>query len=369
MAVYEPIPMVDLRANFAPLREEILAGVAEILDTGQFILGPHGRALEESAAAQLGVNHAIGCASGTDALLLALRALDIGSGDEVIVPTFTFIATAEAVLYVGATPVFVDVNPHSFNIDVAAAAAAITPRTKAIIPVHLYGQPADMLPLMALADQHGVPIIEDCAQSFGAHIDGRMAGSFGRIGAFSFFPSKNLGGAGDGGMVVTNDEKLAARLRVLRNHGSSQQYYHDELGYNSRLDEIQALVLRLKLTRINDYTAGRRNAAALYRRYLGNLDLVLPQERSGFYHVYHQFTIQLEERDRVRAELAAQGIASAVYYPVPCHRQRMFAPAPTADCPAADRLAGRVLSLPMYPELQEAQVARIAEALSASIRG
>lgn len=363
----EPIVMADLRSSFAPLREEILAGVAEILSSGQFILGPHGRALEEAVAAFLGVNHAVACASGTDALKLALRALDVGPGDEVIVPTFTFIATAEAVLYLGATPVFVDVNAHSFNLDLEAVSRAITPRTKAVIPVHLYGQPADMLPLLALAEQHRIAVVEDCAQAFGAHIAGRKVGSFGSISAFSFFPSKNLGGAGDGGMVATNDEKLAARLQSLRNHGSSQQYHHDELGYNSRLDEVQALILRAKLKHIGEYNAGRRAAAALYRRHLSNLNLVLPQERSGSHHVYHQFTIQVRDRDRVRADLAAQRIASAVYYPVPCHRQRMFAHLPPADCPVADELAGKVLSLPMYPELQEEQIARIADVLRASV--
>lgn len=363
----KPIPMVDLVAGFAPLRDEILVGIAEVLDSAQFILGPHGRQLEDDVTSRLGVPHAVSCASGTDALLLALRALQIGPGDEVIVPSFTFIATAEAVLYTGATPVFADVDPRTYNMDPASVEALITPKTRVIIPVHLYGQPANMPAIMALAERHGLEIIEDCAQSFGADINGRMTGSFGRLSAISFFPSKNLGGAGDGGMVLTQDEDLAARLRLLRNHGSSRQYYHDELGYNSRLDEIQAVILNARIRHIDAYNAGRRAAAALYKKHLAEFDLVLPYETPGHGHVYHQFTIQVKGRDQVRAALAEAGIASAVYYPVPCHRQRMFGDKPQGHCPVSDALAEKVLSLPIFPELQEEQVARIAAVLRASI--
>ena len=360
MVNQSPIPMVDLRAHFAPLREEILAGMGNLLDKAHFILGEQGHALEAEIAAFLGVDHALGCASGTDALMLALRALDIGPGDEVIVPTFTFIATAEAVRYVGATPVFVDVDAQFFALTSAGVEAAITPRTRAIIPVHLYGLPADMHTLMALADRYDLKVIEDCAQAIGAEIEGRRVGSFGHIGCFSFFPSKNLGGAGDGGMVVTSDDDLAERLRGLRNHGSWQVYHHDVLGYNSRLDEIQALILRAELPQLADYNGGRRQAAAWYEQHLSGLDLILPARREGFHHVYHQFTIQVAERDRVKAALQAQGIASAVYYPIPGHRQKAFADLPLAVCPVADALATQVLSLPMFPELSEAQVARVA---------
>lgn len=362
------IPMVDLQAHFQPLREEILAGMGKILDQASFILGEHGRALESQVAQLCGVAHGVGCASGTDALLLALRALGIGPGDEVIVPTFTFIATAEAVLYVGAKPVFVDVDPHSYVLTVPLIEAAITARTKAIIPVHLYGLPADMPAIMALAQQHGLKVIEDCAQAIGASIHGRPVGSFGDLGCFSFFPSKNLGGAGDGGMVVTNDAALNKQLRGLRNHGSWQTYHHDVLGYNSRLDEMQALILRTEFPHLATFTAGRQQAAAWYGQYLAGLDLQLPSAADGYQHVYHQYTIQLEGRDAVKAALQAEGIASAIYYPIPGHRQKMFGEQVQGHCPVADKLAARVLSLPMFPELQEAQIVRVAEVIRRSLR-
>ncbi|MBU2809909.1 DegT/DnrJ/EryC1/StrS family aminotransferase [Acidithiobacillus thiooxidans] len=362
------IPMVDLRAHFQPLREEILAGLGKILDQAGFILGEHGRALEQDVAQLCGVAHGVGCASGTDALLLALRALGIGPGDEVIVPTFTFIATAEAVLYVGAKPVFVDVDPQNYVLTASLVEAAITDRTKAIIPVHLYGLPADMPAIMSLAQQHHLKVIEDCAQAIGASIHGRAVGSFGDIGCFSFFPSKNLGGAGDGGMVVTNDPELEKQLRGLRNHGSWQTYHHDVLGYNSRLDEMQALILRTEFPHLSTFNAGRQRAAAWYAEHLAGLDLQLPHAPEAYQHVYHQYTIQLEGRDAVKAALQAEQIASAIYYPIPGHRQKMFGDQPQGYCPVADNLAERVLSLPMFPELQEAQVARVAEVIRRTLK-
>ena len=369
MTQHTAIPMVDLRAHFAPLREEILAGMGKILDQAGFILGDQGRALEAEVADLSGVAYGVGCASGTDALMLALRALDIGPGDEVIVPTFTFIATAEAVLHVGATPVFVDVDARFYTMEVTAIEAAITSRTKAIIPVHLYGLPADMPAIMALAHQHGLRVVEDCAQAIGAEIGGQRVGGFGDLGCFSFFPSKNLGGAGDGGMVVTADATLAHKLRGLRNHGSWQTYHHDVLGYNSRLDEVQAMILRTEFPHLATYNAGRRQAAAWYAQHLGDLDLQLPESPPGYHHVFHQLTLRLHARDVVKAALHAEGIASAIYYPIPGHRQKMFAPQSPACCPVAEGLAERVLSLPMFPELREEQIARIAAVIRRTLHG
>ncbi|MBU2720507.1 DegT/DnrJ/EryC1/StrS family aminotransferase [Acidithiobacillus ferridurans] len=363
------IPMVDLRAHFAPLRDEILTGIGKILDDASFILGNQGRALEAEVAGLSGVAHGVGCASGTDALTLALRALEIGPGDEVIVPTFTFIATAEAVLYVGATPVFVDVDDRFYAMTVAGIEAAITPRTKAIIPVHLYGLPADMPGIMALAHKHGLRVIEDCAQAIGAQINGQGVGSFGDIGCFSFFPSKNLGAAGDGGMVVTADAELERQLRGLRNHGSWQTYHHDVLGYNSRLDEMQAVILRAEFPHLAAYNDGRRQAAGWYAEHLVGLDLQLPEAPAGYHHVFHQFTIQLNARDAVKTALHAEGIASAIYYPIPGHQQKMFAHQAQTHCPVAEHLAERVLSLPMFPELREEQIARIATVIRRTLHG
>lgn len=355
-----PIPMVDLRRHYAPLKAQILDGIGQILDQASFILGEQGRQLESEVAAFCAVTHGVGCASGTDALMLALRALEIGPGDEVIVPSFTFIATAEAVLYVGATPVFVDVDPEHYCLTTEGVEAALSSRTRAIIPVHLYGHPAPMAELMALAQAHQLEVIEDCAQAIGATIDGQRVGSFGRLGCFSFFPSKNLGGAGDGGMVVTADADLAQRLRGLRNHGSWQTYHHDVLGYNSRLDEIQALILRQLFPHLPHYIAGRQRVAKHYMDALQGLDLVLPQVREGVSHVFHQFTLQVAERDTLKAALQAEGIGSAIYYPIPGHRQQAFSHLSQSPCPVSDKLSGSVLSLPMFPELEPEEIERIA---------
>jgi dTDP-4-amino-4,6-dideoxygalactose transaminase len=353
------IPMVDLRAQYAPLIPEMLTAIEFILRQGQFILGTNVAALESEIATFLGIGHAIGCASGTDALLLALRALEIGAGDEVIVPTFTFVAPAEAIMMTGATPVFVDVDENTFNAGVDSIAEAITPKTRAIIATHLYGLPADMPALRSLADRHGMSVIEDCAQAIGATIDGRAVGTFGDVGCFSFFPSKNLGGAGDGGMVVTGSATLAERIRALRNHGSRQRYYHDEYGYNSRLDELQAAILRVKLRHLPAYLQGRRHAASVYRRCLQGRGFPLPDDLPGVQHVYHQFTLRLRRRDHVRARLNSSGIACEIYYPLPLHRQAAFRHLQPRECPTADRLASEVLSLPMFPELTAPQIERI----------
>jgi dTDP-4-amino-4,6-dideoxygalactose transaminase len=358
------IPMVDLKKQYELLKEDIEQGLRDVLESTRFVLGPHAEALERDIAAYCGVRHAVAVASGTDALHLALRAADIKPGDEVITSTFTFIATAEAIAYVGARPVFVDIDPATFNIDVSQVEAAVSERTRAVIPVHLYGQPADMAPLVSLCRQRGLRLVEDCAQSFGARYQGRMTGSFGDMGCFSFFPSKNLGCYGDGGMVITDDDQLAEGLRMLRNHGSRERYYHEVIGYNSRLDELQAVVLRAKLKHIDCFNRQRQENAARYTRQLQDSAAVAPVVADGCDHVYHQYTIRVPERDRVQGALSAAGIASAIYYPVPLHRQQAFAGQGDAAClPVAEQAAGQVLSLPMYPELSEQQIDRVCRTL------
>ncbi len=358
------IPMVDLKGQYGDLRAEVEAALRGVLDSGAFILGPQGEALEKEVAAFLGSPHAVGCASGTDALHLALRAAGVGPGDEVITTPFTFIATAEAVAYVGATPVFADIDPRTLNLDPAAAERALTPRTRAILPVHLFGQSADLGPLLDLCRRKNLLLVEDCAQSFGADYRGRMTGTLGAAGCYSFFPSKNLGCYGDGGMLVAADEEVAARARALRNHGSRVRYHHDEVGYNSRLDEMQAAILRVKLPRLSRYNQGRRNAARLYDQGLAGLPLETPFQDGKGTHVFHQYTLLTDRREAIARSLAEAGIASAVYYPVPLHRQEAFRSlASGLTLPHAEHAAERVLSLPMYPELTETQVGRVCEAV------
>ncbi|PWG63919.1 DegT/DnrJ/EryC1/StrS family aminotransferase [Spiribacter halobius] len=360
------IPMVDLTAQYAELRAEIDAGLAEVLDGARFILGPNVQAFEAEVADYLGVPHAVSCASGTDALHLALAAAGIGPGDEVITSPFTFIATAEAIRYLGAEPVFVDIDPRSFNIDPAAAEAAIGPRTRALLPVHLFGQPADMPALTALAERHGLVLVEDCAQSFGASVDGAQTGSLGAAGAFSFFPSKNLGAYGDGGLVSTSDDGIAERLRALRNHGSRERYHHHMIGYNSRLDEMQAVILRSKLKRIDRYNAERRRVARRYSAALAGLPGLTPPHEDGIgHHVYHQYTLLCADgprRDALMQALQQAEIGCAIYYPIPLHRQEVFADRYAGvHLPIAEDTARRCVSLPIYPELPDATVDHIAE--------
>ncbi|MEX0732080.1 MAG: DegT/DnrJ/EryC1/StrS family aminotransferase [Aquisalimonadaceae bacterium] len=352
------IPMVDLKAQYDDIRAEIEQGLAQVLDTAQFILGPNVQAFEQEAADYLGVSHAVSCASGTDALHLALAASGVGPGDEVITSPFTFIATAEAICYVGATPVFVDIEPDTFNLDPDQVAAAITSRTRAILPVHLFGQPADIFRLQQLADQHKLLLIEDCAQSWGASRDGVQSGAVGVSGCYSFFPSKNLGCYGDGGMVGTNSEQLAEELRVLRNHGSRERYHHHLIGYNSRLDEMQAVILRAKLKRIDRYNEGRRRAAHAYSAALKDVPgITTPYEDPRGYHVYHQYTLLVDDRDTVMDALRARNIGCAVYYPIPLHRQEVFQQQfADVNLPIAEKTARHCLSLPMFPELTEQQI-------------
>lgn len=366
---FQPIPMVDLKAQYASLRDELEPALCEAMANTQYILGPNVGEFECDSAGFLGVRHALGCASGTDALHLALAALGIGPGDEVITPAFTFIATAEAIRYVGATPVFVDIDPASFNIDPAAVKAAITPRTRALLPVHLFGQPADMESLRAIAAEHDLLLVEDCAQSFGAATPAGQTGSMGEAGAFSFFPSKNLGCAGDGGLVTTNDDAVAERLRMLRNHGQRERYYHEIIGYNSRLDELQAVVLRHKLPHIEEYNRERRRVADRYDAGLAGLDLVTPHRDGHGTHVFHQYTVLCDRRDEVMAALKTQGIASAIYYPVPLHRQQAFADAVAMDLPNAESVSQRCLSLPIFPELDDDRIERICGVVREALGG
>lgn len=354
------IPMVDLKTQYENIRDEIEKGLHEVLESSYFIMGPNVSSLEEEVAAYCGVKHAVGVASGTDALHLALRGAGIGEGDEVITTPFTFIATAEAISYVGAQPVFVDIDPCTFNIDTSLIEKAITGRTKAIMPVHLFGQPADLNPIVALCKKHGLKLIEDCAQSFGADYEGKKTGTFGEFGSFSFFPSKNLGCYGDGGMIITNDDMAAEEVKVYRNHGSRQRYHHSVIGYNSRLDEMQAVILRVKLKYIEEYNRRRRENAARYTERLKDAGVIPPFEDGKGVHVYHQYTILSEERDAIQKALSDAGIASAIYYPIPLHQQEVYKEIySSTSCPVSETTAARVLSLPMYPELGEEQIDRV----------
>jgi len=358
------IPMVDLRRQYLELKPEIDAAVLDVLGKTQFILGPNVFELEAEVARYHGLPHAVGVASGTDALLLALRALGIGAGDEVITTPFTFIATAEVLGLLGAVPVFVDIDPRTFNMNAALIEPAITERTKAIIPVHLFGQACDMDPILAVAEQNDLKVIEDCAQAFGARYKGRIVGTFGDAGCFSFFPSKNLGCYGDGGIVITGNPAVDAELRVLRNHGSSVRYHHSILGYNSRLDELQAAIVRIKLRHIDAFNEGRRNAARLYRKHIRTGNVILPYESPDGDHVYHQYTILTDHRERLQKALTQAGIASAVYYPIPLHRQEVFLGGGYRSLPVTENMATRVLSLPIFPEITEEEIRRISEVIN-----
>jgi dTDP-4-amino-4,6-dideoxygalactose transaminase len=366
------IPICDLIRQHHQLRPELARVFADVLARGAFINGPNVAAFEEELAAYLRSPQAVGLNSGTDALHLALRALDIGPGDEVITTPFSFAATSEAIAMVGARPVFADIDPATFTIDPAAVAAAVTPRTRAIIPVHLYGLPAAMDGILKVAQRHQLAIVEDCAQSIGATIGNDFTGTLGTIGAFSFFPSKNLGACGDAGAVVTKDTALADRVRRLRAHGAAVKYHHDELGVNSRLDELQAAILRVKLPHLEHWIERRRTIAAWYTVALGRLGIATPSDsrQQNVRHVYHQFTIRVpEERDRVARTMRDGGVATMVYYPVPLHLQAVHAGLGLGEgaFPHAERAAREVLSLPMFPELRDTEIDRVVSAIGAAL--
>jgi dTDP-4-amino-4,6-dideoxygalactose transaminase len=360
------IPQVDLTRQHSLLREEISAAVDRVLMGGRFILGPEGRALEGEMAALCGVRHGVGVGSGTDALRLALTALGIGPGDEVIAPAFSFVASGSTILQVGALPVFVDVDLESFTLDPDQVAQAVTPRAKAIIPVHLYGHPAPMEAITAVARRHGLAIVEDAAQAIGASYAGRPVGSLGDLACLSFYPTKVLGACGDAGMVVTDREDLAERVRRLRNHGSRERYHHLELGWNSRLDEIQAAILRVKLRHLPEWVERRRQIAARYREILAGLPVALPREHPHVRHAYHHYTLRSSGRDALAKALADLGVGTAIHYPLPIPGQPLFRDFPgsrEADLPRAWQLSQEVLSLPCFPELTESEINAVGQAV------
>ncbi|HET6324379.1 MAG TPA: DegT/DnrJ/EryC1/StrS family aminotransferase [Planctomycetaceae bacterium] len=359
------IPPLDLLPEIDLLWDEIQAAISGVIRSGQFVLGPQVRAFEKEIAERLSVRHAVACNSGTDALVIGLRALGIGPGDEVITTPFTFYATAEAINLVGARPVFVDIEPGTFNIDPAQISEALTPRTKAIVPVHLFGHAADMEPILELARRHDLSVVEDVAQALGAHYRGQPLGSLGHVGAFSFYPTKNLGAFGDAGLLTTNDDNVAERARKLRTHGATRRDCNEMIGYNSRLDEIQAAILRVKLPHVDGWNRQRQRAAATYRRLLADVKgIVLPRVEDYADHVFNQFTVRIASyaRDAVQKSLAESGIGTNVYYSVPVHRLPVYADH-HYDLPVAESASREVLSLPMGPLLSDATIGRVVDAL------
>lgn len=378
-----PVPLLDLKAQYDSIRGEVDAAIARVVESQHFILGPEVEALEKSVAEYSGCEHGIGLSSGTDAILVALMALGVGAGDEVITTPYTFVATATCIARLGARAVLVDIDPKSFNVDPSRIEAAITPRTKAIVPVHLYGQMADTAAIAEIAARRGIPVVEDAAQAIGAEENGRRAGSIGTLGCLSFFPSKNLGCFGDGGMVVSNDAKLADRVRLLRNQGQRPKYFSIEVGGNFRLDALQAAILRAKLPHLDGWTAGRQRNAAKYRALFaesglrvahgtleGDAEIALPIELPGRRHVYNQFCIRVRKRDALREYLAAKKIGSEVYYPQPMHLQRCFADWGYAAgaFPASELAANESLAIPIYPELKPEMLETVVSTVRAFLR-
>jgi len=360
------VPFLNLAAQFAGLEAELMPAVRAVLAGGQYVLGSNVAAFEQEMASLCGRRFGVGVNSGSDALLLALRALDIGPGDEVITTPFTYIAPAEAIHQVGARIVFADIHPRTFTLDPADVARRITPRTKAIIPVHLFGQAAPVVELVKLAGQRGIAVVEDCAQAIGATHQGRPVGSFGQMGCFSFYPTKNLGGCGDGGLVVTNDPSLDQKLRLLRVHGVQRRYYHLLHGYNSRLDELQAAILRVKLRHLADWNARRAALAARYSAALAHLPVQTPIVAEGNQHVFHVYAVLCAERDALQRYLQQRGVATIIYYPLPLHLQPVYAELGyrQGDLPVAERVAQQILPLPIYPELTEEQVDYVVAVIS-----
>jgi dTDP-4-amino-4,6-dideoxygalactose transaminase len=379
------IPILDLRPQYEALKTEIHAAITRVLERGDFIMGEEVALFEQEVAAYLGVKHAIGLNSGTDALFIGLRAMGIGTGDEVITTPFTFFATAEAISHVGATPVFVDIDERTFNLNPDLLEAAITPRTKAMIPVHLYGRPCDMGKMMRIAEKHNLKVLEDCAQSFGSSYGancstcdgtcnssrfmGKYTGTIGHAGALSFFPSKNLGAYGDGGMLITNDDNIADTARMLRVHGSRKKYFNEAVGYNSRLDTLQAAILRVKLPHVDDWNAARRRIARTYNELLeGTTGIITPEIGDG--HVFHQYTIRItgQSRDKVQEGLKRKGINTMIYYPVPQDRLPIYN-GQYSEHAVSDQLTAQVLSLPIWPELEYKSQKRVVAALRDALKG
>ncbi len=379
----QPVPLLDLKAQYETIKDDVRAAVDRVIESQHFILGPEVEALEKSVAEYSGCAHGVGVSSGTDAILVSLMALGVGAGDEVVTTPYTFVATATSIARLGARAVLVDIDPRTFNLDVARVEAAITPRTKAIVPVHLYGQMSGAGALAGIAASRGLPIVEDAAQAIGAEENGRRAGSVGSLGCLSFFPSKNLGAFGDGGMVVSNDATLAERVRLLRNQGQKPKYFSVELGGNFRLDALQAAVLRAKLTHLDGWTAARQRNAARYRALFAasglavctgaleaGADIALPAELADHRHVYNQFVVRVSRRDELRSFLADRQIGSEVYYPQPMHLQRCFASwgGALGDFPESERAARQSLAIPIYPELEPAMLETVVEAVREFLR-
>jgi dTDP-4-amino-4,6-dideoxygalactose transaminase len=371
--VTQEIPLVDLKAQYATIRDEVRRAIDDVLESMQLTIGPNVRAFDKEWAEYCGTTHAIGVGSGTDALQLAIRACGVSSGDEVITVSHTFFATVEAIVYANARPILVDVDERSMLMDIGSVASRITPRTKAIVPVHLYGRTVDHKPLRQLAQDRGITIIEDAAQAHGALLDdGKRAGTGGRVNCFSFYCSKNLGAYGEAGSITTNDEKLADDLRALREHGQSTRYYHPIVGYNARLDEIQAAVLRIKLRHLDEWNARRQAIAARYNERLAGSDIITPEIPGGGRHVFYCYAIRVPggRRDALRAFLTERGIGTQIHYPVPIHMQEaaQFLGYRKGDLPVTEKVSGEVLSLPMYAELTDAQVDRVATSVTEFMR-
>ena len=371
--VTQDIPLVDLKSQYATIRDEVRQAIDEVLDSMQLTIGPNVRAFDKEWAEYCGTAHAIGVGSGTDALQLAIRACGVSSGDEVITVSHTFFATVEAIVYANARPILVDVEERSMLMDISSVASRITPRTKAIIPVHLYGRTVDLKPLRQLAQDHGITIIEDAAQAHGALLDdGKKAGTGGRVNCFSFYCSKNLGAYGEAGSITTNDEKLADDLRALREHGQSTRYYHPIVGYNARLDEIQAAILRIKLRHLDEWNARRQTIAARYNELLAGGDVITPEIPRGGRHVFYCYAIRVPggRRDALRAFLTERGIGTQIHYPVPIHMQEaaQFLGYRQGDLPVTEKVSGEVLSLPMYAELTDAQIDRVSAGVTGFMR-
>jgi dTDP-4-amino-4,6-dideoxygalactose transaminase len=361
----KPIPLVDLKAQYEPIKEEIHHAWDQIFSSMYLFLGPNVQAFEKEFSEYCDTKYAIGVSDGTTAIHLALRAIGIRLGDEVITVSHTFIATAEAVILAGATPVFVDIDPHTYTIDVDQVEKAITSRTKAIIPVHLYGQCAEMDPILEIAQKYKLAIIEDACQAHGATYKGRKAGSIGDMGCFSFYFSKNLGAYGEGGMVTTSNADYAQKIRMMRDHGSERRYFHEVLGWNGRLDELQAAVLRIKLPHLDSWNERRRQIASFYQSGMSDMGIETPQERAGNRHVYHLYVIRTEDRDALRNLLDQEGIGTGIHYPVPIHLQpafKKYSP-PMGSLPVTERIVTQILSLPMYPELSPDQAQRVVEGI------
>ncbi|GAB4328818.1 MAG: DegT/DnrJ/EryC1/StrS family aminotransferase [Candidatus Zixiibacteriota bacterium] len=361
------VPFLDLRAQYASIKDEIRAAIDAVLESSAYVLGPFVKEFEENFARFCGTKHCVAVDTGTSALHIALLAAGVGPGDEVITAANTFIATCEAISYTGAKPVLIDIDAATYTIDPNLIEAAITNKTKAIIPVHLYGRPADMDPILAVGKSHGIPVIEDAAQAHGAMYKGRMAGSMGLAGCFSFYPGKNLGAYGEGGAVTTDDDELANRMRMLRDHGSQQKYHHDVIGYNYRLEGIQGAILNVKLKHLPEWTRRRQAHANRYRELLADANLVLPPPDGEIQSVYHLFVVQVDDRSRFQEDLRDEGIGTLIHYPIPVHKQKAYAELTWPEFPVTERLAGRIVSLPMFPEMTEEQIVHVANAAKRSV--